>query len=207
MTEADSRQFEAAVQSDMRRWLERAVIGLNLCPFAKAVHAREQIHYAVSRATTSQALAHDLVQELQDLVALDPTLRDTTLLVAPDCLAEFLDFNDFLMIADQALVDLALDGSIQIASFHPGFQFANTSAEDITNFTNRAPYPTLHLLREASVDRAVKAFPQAEFIFERNLQTMERLGVVGWMALGLQRTAASPAAGAPAGLPHVKIDP
>ena len=108
-------------------------------------------------------------------------------MVAPNCLADFLDFNDFLAEADQALVDLDLDGVLQIASLHPQYQFAGTGADDVTNFTNRSPYPTLHLLREDSIDRAVAAFPQAEAIYEVNMRTMERLGPEGWAALGVGR--------------------
>ena len=188
MAERDTRQFALAVERDMQAWLEGAVIGLNLCPFAKAVHVRGQIRYAVSRAQTPQALAQDLAHELQSLVAIDPELRDTTLLMAPDCLPGFLEFNDFLADANQVLVDLQLDGVIQIASFHPDFQFANTLTDDIGNYTNRAPYPTLHLLREISVDRAVKAFPEAESIFQRNILAMEKLGHAGWAGLGLRRS-------------------
>ena len=168
---------------DTRLWLERAVIGLNLCPFAKAVHTKGQIHWAVSRATQPSALLQDLKSELNSLVAHDAAERDTTLLIAPLCLHNFLDFNDFLAQADAVLAELDLQGIIQIASFHPQFQFAGTLADDITNFTNRAPYPTLHLLREASVDRAVAAFPQAEDIFEKNMQTLRALGMAGWAAL------------------------
>jgi hypothetical protein len=173
------------VINDTRAWLERAVIGLNLCPFAKSVHVKGQVHYAVSQATTPDALLQDLVKELNDLVALDPQARDTTLLIAPHCLQDFLDFNDFLADADQALVDLDLDGVFQIASLHPLYQFAGTADDDITNFTNRSPYPTLHLLREDSIDRAVAAFPNPESIFEVNMQTMERLGTAGWDALNV----------------------
>ncbi len=173
---------------DTRRWLERAVIGLNLCPFAKSVHVKGQVHYAVSAARQPQRLLEDLVFELKTLVALDASARDTTLLIAPDCLGNFLDFNDFLAEADQALVDLDLDGVIQIASLHPAYQFAGTHPDDVTNFTNRSPYPTLHLLREDSIDRAVQAFPDAESIFEVNMQTMERLGTAGWTALGVDRS-------------------
>ena len=198
MTNFDSEQYAAAVQRDMQAWLERAVIGLNLCPFAKAVHVRGQIHYAVSRAPTHDALLQDLVRELHGLVEVAADRRDTTLLVAPDCLREFLEFNEFLALADRALVEMRIDGVIQIAAFHPDFQFANTAADDIGNYTNRAPYPTLHLLRESSIDRAVEAFPQAETIFERNIQTMERLGRAGWTALGLQRTAPPAPVAAPA---------
>jgi hypothetical protein len=173
---------------DTRGWLERAVIGLNLCPFAKSVHVKGQVHYAVSLAQTPEALLQDLKSELQALVDTDAAARDTTLLISPYCLADFLDFNDFLTEADQALVDLDLDGVIQIAPLHPQFQFGGTRSADITNYTNRAPYPTLHLLREESIDRAVAAFPNAESIFEQNMQTMERLGLEGWSALGVGPT-------------------
>ena len=183
---------DAQIKHDMRQWLERAVIGLNLCPFAKGVHVKGQIHYHVSRATEAQAIRAELVTQLQDLAASDPAQRDTTLLMVPDGLADFLDFNDFLAEAEQVLDELELDGVLQIASFHPDFQFAGTRADDITNATNRAPYPTLHLLREDSIDRAVQAFPEAESIFEQNMQTLENLGHAGWAALGVGR---SPVAG------------
>lgn len=173
---------------DTRAWVDRAVIGLNLCPFAKSVQVKGQVHYAVSQARTTQALLEDLVHELNQLVALDSIDRDTTLLIAPGCLDDFLYFNDFLVLADRSLVDLDLDGVIQIASLHPDYQFAGTRADDITNYTNRSPYPTLHLLREDSIDRAVAAFPEAESIFERNMATMERLGPEGWAALNVGRT-------------------
>ena len=175
------------VIDDTRIWLERAVIGLNLCPFAKSVHVKGQVHYAVSAARNAAQLQADLVLELKALVAEDASVRDTTLLVAPDCLADFLDFNDFLEDADQALADLELDGVLQIAALHPLFQFAGTDVDDITNFTNRSPYPTLHLLREESVDRAVAAFPEVESIFEKNIQTMEELALEGWAKLGVGR--------------------
>ena len=176
-------RLDSVVEQDTRRWLERAVIGLNLCPFAKAVHVKGQIHYAVSRASTTDALLRDLSVELTALMDSDASIRNTTLLMAPDCLADFLDFNDFLTEADHALHALGLDGVLQIASFHPDYQFAGTTPEDITNFTNRAPYPTLHLLREESIDLAVQVFPDAGQIFERNMETMERLGPAGWAAL------------------------
>jgi hypothetical protein len=175
----------ATVIADTRTWLERAVIGLNLCPFAKGVHAKGQIHYALSESTSPKDLLDDLKKELKDLVALDSAARDTTLLIAPECLEDFFDFNDFLARADKALRTLKLNGIIQLASFHPQFQFAGTEADDITNCTNRAPYPTLHLLREDSIDRAVEVFPQAEAIFEANMQTLQRLGHAGWAALGV----------------------
>jgi len=176
------------VIADTVAWLERAVIGLNLCPFAKSVHVKGQVNYAVSRATTPQALLQDLIEELNSLVAIDAKVRDTTLLIVPDSLQDFLDFNDFLADADQVLVDLELDGVLQIASLHPQYQFAGTSVDDITNYTNRSPYPTLHLLREDSIDRAVEAFPNPEAIFETNMQTLQSLGQAGWDALKVGRT-------------------
>ncbi|HYD95967.1 MAG TPA: DUF1415 domain-containing protein [Noviherbaspirillum sp.] len=166
-----------------RQWLEKAVIGLNLCPFAKSVHARQQIRYAVSTATSGMALHADLAKELKLLQNADPQEIDTTLLIHPWVLGDFLDFNDFLEVADALLEELGLDGEIQVASFHPHYQFADTDADDIGNCTNRSPYPTLHLLRETSIDQAVGAFPDASAIFEKNIETMRELGPAGWRAL------------------------
>jgi hypothetical protein len=185
------KSTDEVVLEDTRRWLERAVIGLNLCPFAKSVHVKGQIHYVVSHATNTRELTQDLVRELEALAQTPPEVRDTTLLMAPLCLQEFLDFNEFLGDADRVLAELDLEGILQIASFHPQFQFAGTQADDISNFTNRAPYPTLHLLREESIERAVEVFPQAEAIFGKNMQTLEKLGHVGWKALGVEPTTAA----------------
>ena len=164
-------------------WLEKAVIGLNLCPFAKAVHSKGQIRWVLSETTEPAALLELLMKELQHLAAADPEAVDTTLIVHPQVLQDFLDFNDFLGVADAALEELGLDGALQIASFHPQFQFAGTMDDDITNATNRSPFPTIHLLREDSVDAAVAAFPDAESIFERNIETLNRLGSEGWKRL------------------------
>ena len=182
-------QREAVVIDDTRRWVQRAVIGLNLCPFAKAVEVKHQVRYVVSSASSAKGLLTDLKRELLRLVAEDPEALNTTLLIAPDGFAEFLDFNVLLERADQLLVDLDMEGVVQIASLHPQYQFADTEPDDITNFTNRAPYPTLHLLREESVDRAVAAFPNPEAIFEVNMQTMRDLGKQGWMELGVGKSA------------------
>ena len=168
---------------DTIRWLERAVIGLNLCPFAKAVHVKGQIHYAVALATTAHDALELLRNELKELANTPAEVRDTTLLVMPYCLPDFLDFNDFLGDAEDVLHALGLEGTLQLASFHPQFHFAGTDADDVTNCTNRAPYPTLHLLREASIDRAVSIFPEAETIFERNMEVLEEMGMAGWLAL------------------------
>ncbi len=175
---------EVMVQ-DTLRWLERAVIGLNLCPFAKSVYVKGQVHCTVSEADDLETLRDDLLRELRDLVALDASVRDTTVLVIQNLLHDFYDYNDFLNVADDCILSLDLDGVIQIASFHPQYQFAGTDEDDITNFTNRSPYPTLHLIREASIDRAVAAFPDAEDIFEANMATMNRLGLQGWQDLNV----------------------
>ena len=168
---------------DTQAWLEKAVIGLNLCPFAKAVHAKGQIRWVQSAAEQPLALLKELVAELKLLAAADPELVDTTLLVHPLVLQDFEDFNDFLGVVEDALTDLGLDGVLQVASFHPQFQFADTAADDVSNATNRSPFPTLHLLREDSVERAVAAFPEADKIFERNIQTLQTLGAEGWRRL------------------------
>lgn len=182
----------AQAEADTRRWLERAVIGLNLCPFAKAVHVKAQIHYAVYEPAEDADLMDALLAEAEALAALDASVRDTTLLMAPNTLADFLDFNDFTARAERRLARAGFDGVFQLASFHPLFQFAGTEADDIGNATNRAPYPTLHLLREDSVSRAVEAFPDAQDIFERNIDTLEALGPAGWAALDVGPGSAKP---------------
>ena len=169
-----------AIIAATQRWLERAVIGLNLCPFAKAVHVKKQIRYVVSSATTPEALMDDLVRELELLAETAADKIETTLLIHPYFLTDFLDYNDFLDVADEALEELDLAGELQIASMHPHYQFADTEPDDIDNYTNRSPYPTLHLLRESSVAQAVMAFPEADKIFDKNIETMRRLGHEGW---------------------------
>lgn len=171
------------VVAAMREWLEKAVIGLNLCPFAKAVYVKNQVRMVVSAAKHLDGLLEDLDRELDFLAAADPAEVDTTLLIHPTLLPDFLDFNDFLQLADAAVEEHELEGIIQIASFHPQFQFEATGADDMGNYSNRAPFPTLHLLREASIERAVAAFPEAETIYERNIDTLNALGHAGWQAL------------------------
>jgi len=166
-----------------QRWLERAVIGLNLCPFAKAVHSKRQIRYAVTAATTADALLAELQHELVLLAQADPEEIDTTLLIHPQVMTDFIDFHFFLREADAANRNLGLEGVVQIASFHPAYEFAGSAPDDITNFTNRSPHPLLHLLRESSVDRAVPAFPDAAATYERNVETLRRLGHEGWRRL------------------------
>jgi hypothetical protein len=187
-TAATEGSLQNRMVQDTLRWLERAVIGLNLCPFAKAVYVKGQVHCTVSQASNLEALRDDLLQALKDLVAHEPAERDTTLLIIQNLLQDFVDYNDFLNVADDCLLALDLEGEIQIASFHPQYQFAGTDEDDITNFTNRSPYPTLHLIREASIDRAVAAFPDAEDIFEANMATMNQLGLQGWQDLNVGPT-------------------
>ena len=177
---------DAAAVEQTRLWLERAVIGLNLCPFAKAVHVKRQVRYVVSHATDEEGLLGDLLHELQLLASADPGDIETTLLMHPRVLTDFLDYNAFLDVADAAVEELELDGILQVASFHPDYQFADSEPDDIANFSNRAPYPTLHLLREDSIDKAVAAFPDAERIYEANIETLRKLGHAGWRALWKQ---------------------
>jgi hypothetical protein len=174
---------EAEPIAATRRWLERAVIGLNLCPFAKGVVVKDQVRYVLSAATTPDALLEELAYELVRLQQTEPEQVDTTLLIHPQVLTDFLDYNDFLDTADAAVEALGLDGEIQVASFHPDYQFADTAYDDVGNCSNRSPYPMLHLLREASVERAVAAFPDPDVIVERNLETLEKLGIEGWRKL------------------------
>jgi len=171
-----------------REWIEKAVIGLNLCPFAKSVYVKNQVRIVVSDARHIDAFLEDLDRELDYLAEVDPEETDTTLLIHPTLFPDFLDFNDVHQIADEAVVEHELDGVIQIASFHPEYQFEGTEPDDITNYTNRAPFPTLHLIREDSLDKAVEAFPEAETIYERNIETMKKLGIAGWLALGMSHT-------------------
>jgi hypothetical protein len=169
--------------AETRAWVDRAVVGLNLCPFAKAVQVKGQVRYVHSAAEEAQALLAALRDELRFLAHADPVQTETTLLIHPHALTAFADFNDFLADAEATVRGLGLEGDIQVASFHPQYRFAGTSADDITNATNRSPYPMLHLLREASIDRAVAAFPDASAIYETNMRTLEALGQDGWAEL------------------------
>jgi len=179
----DAALDEARVLADTRRWLERAVIGLNLCPFAKAVYVKEQVRFVASDATTPEQLLEQLGEELVLLRDTPAEQVDTTLLVHPLVLGDFLDYNDFLDQADALVEALELDGVLQVASFHPDYQFADSRPDDIENYSNRAPYPTLHLLREDSVARAVEAYPDPDVIVERNYATLRKLGHEGWRRL------------------------
>jgi len=186
MTDNKLQAFETSVIEDTKKWLIEAVVGLNLCPFAKAVVVKDMVRYRVCSSAEPADLLALLREELQHLAEADPDNLDTTLLIAPKALPDFLDFNDFLADCDDVLMDLELDGVLQVADFHPLYQFGGTEVDDIENFTNRSPYPTLHLLREASMDKAVEAYPDAALIFERNIEVLNKLGHAGWEALGVQ---------------------
>jgi uncharacterized protein len=181
------KPFDAAASEPIlaatRQWLERAVIGLNLCPFAKSVFVKKQVRYALTAASNADELLAELENELALLARTESSEIDTTLLIHPQAMVDFLDYHFFLGEADALIRRLGYEGVFQIASLHPQYEFAGSDPDDIANFTNRAPYPMLHLLRESSIDRAVAAFPDAESIFERNIETMERLGHAGWQRL------------------------
>ena len=180
------------MQAETLAWVDRAVIGLNLCPFARAVRTKGLIRCVISDATDEVALLEALCDEARHLLDTEATVCETTLLVHPRVLTDFVAYNDFLDLADEAMFQLGCEGVLQLASFHPDYQFEGTNADDVTNATNRSPYPTLHLLRESSVDRAVEAFPEAESIYEVNLSTMRALGSEGWAALQRACRRASP---------------
>ena len=182
-----NKMNDETVIAHTQEWLEKAVIGLNLCPFAKAVHVKKQVRYVVSNARTPDALLAELLTELRHLQDIDPLVTDTTLLIHPYVLTDFLDYNDFLDTVDIATSEPEFEDAFQVASLHPQYQFAGTEADDIENYSNRAPYPALHLLREDSVDKAVAAFPDADLIADRNIEMLKKLGHAGWDALGLYR--------------------
>jgi hypothetical protein len=172
-----------AVIAKTRAWLEQAVIGLNLCPFAKAVYNKRQIRYCVTGASDTDTLFNTFCDELQWLSAADPAETDTTLIIHPEVLKNFDDYNDFLALTDATMRNFGLEGVIQVASFHPEYQFDNTNAADIENYTNRSPYPMLHLLREESISKAVDSMADTDEIVERNIKTLRLLGTDGWQAL------------------------
>jgi uncharacterized protein len=168
--------------ADTQRWLERAVIGLNLCPFAKTVHVRDKIRTVLCTATDEHGVMLALIAELKHLAHTSAGETDTTLIVIPHWFADFEVFNDFLGEAEDELWVQGFEGVLQLASFHPHYQFADTQPNDAQNNTNRAPYPTLHILREASVDLAVAAM-DTEKIYLNNIETMEQLGNAGYTKL------------------------
>jgi hypothetical protein len=179
----DSRIISDEIIAATRRWLERSVIGLNLCPFAESVYRGDRVRFRVSEQRSASALLEEFRSEIADLNAADPARCETTLLIHPWVLADFIEYNDFLEVCEAAILEQGLEGVLQVASFHPQYQFAGTQSEDIENYTNRSPYPMLHLLREASVERAVAAVPDPDEIYRRNIRTLRELGHAGWQRL------------------------
>lgn len=165
---------ENSIGNSVKKWVEDMVVGLNLCPFAKRELIADRVRFFVSEAKTEEQLLMDLHSELNVLNADDGI--ETTLLIHPAVLHNFSDYNQFLDYAEGLLVELELDGVYQIASFHPDYQFADTEPDDVENYTNRAPYPILHLLREQSLERAVANYPNPEQIPERNIALLRDLG-------------------------------
>ena len=182
MTTVNTTSAAIAI-AQTRAWVQQAVVGLNLCPFAKAPLMKGQVRFVVCQSDDPRALLAVLCEQMNELAAADPAVVETTLLIHPHALLDFDAFNDFLGAADAALEDAGLEGVLQIASFHPDYVFADAAPDAIANATNRSPHPTLHLLREASVERALEAFPDAEAIYENNIATLEALGAAGWAAL------------------------
>lgn len=171
------------VIADTRRWLEKAVIGLNLCPFAAGVYLQNRVRFVVSEQTSVDGLLQDLCTELQALQHADANICETTLLIHPQVLTDFHLYNNFLDDGDAAIVALNLEGELQVASFHPDYQFADCGPMDIENYSNRSPYPMLHLLREASISDAVDHHPDIDCVPDNNVQTLRHLGLEGWRQL------------------------
>ena len=168
---------EEAVIGATRRWISTMVIGLNLCPFAQRVFDADTIRYAVSFATDEADLLKRLADEAVMLAATPVEAIETTLLIHPLIFGDFLDYNDFLDVAERRIADLDLDGILQIASFHPAYQFADTTADAVENYTNRSPYPMLHLLREDSISQVADDPDKLLEIPERNIETLRSLGL------------------------------
>ncbi len=181
LSETEAEPYVAAT----RTWLERVVIGLNLCPFARAVHVRGLIRWTVSDAVDEAGLLADLTGEMERLAATDPAQIDTTMLIHPFVLHDFDEYNSFLDPAEERLVELGLEGVIQLAGFHPDYLFAGEEPNDMSHHTNRSPYPTLHLLREESVGRALEGYAEPERIYRENIETLRKLGKDGWKRLGM----------------------
>lgn len=158
----------------VRQWVEDVVVELNLCPFAKRELIADRVRFVVTDATSEDELLETLAFELEFLGS-TPSI-ETTLVIHPHVLGDFSLYNQFLDNADRLLVALKLEGVFQVASFHPDYQFADTKADDAENYTNRSPYPVLHLLREESLERVIASTPDIDQIPKRNIETMNRVG-------------------------------
>jgi uncharacterized protein len=169
--------------SATQRWVEKAVIGMNLCPFADNPYRSGRVRLVVSEQRSAAGLLGELSSELTRLASADPLQCETTLLIHPWVLTDFIEYNNFLEVCEAAVAELGLEGELQVASFHPQYQFEGSKPDDIENYTNRSPYPILHLLREASVERAVAAVGNTDEIYLRNMRTLRSLGHEGWRRL------------------------
>ena len=158
-------------------WVEKFVIGLKLCPFAAQPAKENRIRYNYSAATNIDELFQDLLLSLSEVIENEPEMLETLVLVHPNVLTDFDAYLDFLAIAEEALEEAELEGILQIASFHPDYQFEGVDAEDVSNYTNRSPFPMLHILREASVSNAIDTYPEIEMVPERNIAKMEAMGL------------------------------
>ena len=157
-------------------WLETLVIGEGLCPFARQPYQAGRIRFVVSRAEDEETLLIELLRELLYLRETPREEAETSLLILPQMLQDFLDYNDFLDPVDALLEQEQMGGEFQIATMHPNYQFADTDFDDAQNYSNRSPYPILHLLREESLSHALEQFPHPEQIPERNIRHMQSLG-------------------------------
>lgn len=173
-SKSDEIENEEQVVLAVRKWVETLVVGMNLCPFAKRELVKNRVRFVATAATTQEQLLQVLRAELE-LLNTDSAI-ETTLLIHPDVLQNFYDFNDFLHDADSLLVEMEEEGIYQIASFHPDYQFGGTSPSDAENYTNRSPYPVLHLLREDSLERVIADYPNVDDIPQRNIELMNELG-------------------------------
>ena len=166
-----------AVLDITKRWLETFVIGLNLCPFARHPYRADKIRYVVVRGENKEQIVECLLVEIKEMLEVSPADIETTLLILPDALSEFDNYLTFLDMLEEIVVEIEVDGTIQVASFHPQYQFQDTEPDDVENYTNRSPFPMFHLLREASIERAIEAFPEVGDIPEKNIETMNNLGI------------------------------
>lgn len=158
-------------------WLERFVIGLNLCPFAKHPFKNGKIRYIVFEDNDLEKLTELLLKEANELIETTPSVLETTLIILPEILDEFEEYLDYVEMAEFIFAEVELEGVIQLASFHPDYQFEDTEPTDVENYTNRSPFPMLHLIREDSITRAIEAYPEVGNIPETNIETMNNLGL------------------------------
>lgn len=163
------------ILNEVNQWLDKVVIGLNLCPFASRPYQQKQIRFTISQCNTDACLLEELQNELKLLAETKAEKIETTLLIVPNMLQDFYDYNDFLDYVDGLIADNEWEGIFQVATFHPDYQFGGTQPEDAENLTNRAPYPILHLLREASLEKAIEHYPNPELIPEHNIETVNNL--------------------------------